>query len=74
LSLEEVRSVLLVVDAENPTGATALYKSVGMSVAKRFDVWERTLDRSWQRTRETLAGGEAAETGRGGSPSRARLA
>ena len=41
-----VRYVLLVVDAENPTGATALYRSVGMSVAKRFDVWERTLDQS----------------------------
>ena len=41
-----VRSVLLVVDAENPTGATALYESLGMSVAKRFDLWERALDRS----------------------------
>ena len=41
-----VRSVLLVVDAENPTGATALYESVGMSVAKRFDIWERALDPS----------------------------
>ena len=39
-----VRSVLLVVDAESLTGATALYESVGMSVAKRFDVWERALD------------------------------
>jgi mycothiol synthase len=37
-----VRSVLLVVDAENPTGATALYESVGMAVVKRFDVWERS--------------------------------
>jgi mycothiol synthase len=39
-----VRSVVLVVDAANPTGATALYERVGMRVVKRFDVWERALD------------------------------
>jgi mycothiol synthase len=38
-----VRSALLAVDAENPTGATALYESVGMSVVKRFDLWERPV-------------------------------
>ena len=36
-------TVLLVVDAANPTGATRLYESVGMRVVKRFDVWERAL-------------------------------
>ena len=46
-----VRSVLLVVDAESLTGATALYESVGMSVAKRFDVWERALDPRRRSTR-----------------------
>ena len=40
------RSVLLAVDAANPTGATALYESVGMRVVKRFDLWERALDHS----------------------------
>jgi len=33
--------VLLNVDAENPTGATALYERVGMRVIKRWDLWER---------------------------------
>jgi len=28
------------VDAENPTGATALYERVGMGVVTRFDLWE----------------------------------
>ena len=41
-----VFSVLLVVDAENPTGATALYESVGMTVVKRFDLWERAADQT----------------------------
>ncbi len=36
-----IRSVVLVVDAANPTGATALYERVGMRVVKRFDLWER---------------------------------
>jgi mycothiol synthase len=35
--------VILNVDAENPTGATALYERVGMRVAKRWDLWERSL-------------------------------
>jgi len=36
------RNALLVVDSANSTGATQLYESVGMSVVKRFDLWERT--------------------------------
>jgi mycothiol synthase len=35
--------VLLNVDAENPTGATALYEKVGMRVVKRWELWERSL-------------------------------
>ena len=38
-----IRRVLLAVDADNPTGATALYESVGMRVVKRWDLWERTM-------------------------------
>lgn len=38
------RHVLLNVDAENPTGATALYERVGMRVVKRWDLWERSLE------------------------------
>jgi mycothiol synthase len=38
-----IRSLFLAVDAENPTGATALYERVGMSVVKRWDLWERSL-------------------------------
>jgi mycothiol synthase len=34
--------VILNVDAENPTGATALYERVGMRVIKRWDLWERS--------------------------------
>jgi mycothiol synthase len=41
-SARGVRRVLLAVDAQNPTGATALYERVGMSVVKRWDVWERS--------------------------------
>ena len=37
-----LRRVVLSVDAENPTGATALYERVGMRVVKRWDVWERS--------------------------------
>ena len=40
------RSILLVVDAANPTGATRLYERAGMQVVKRFDLWERRLDGS----------------------------
>lgn len=36
-------SAVLLVDAANPTGATALYERVGMQVAGRFDLWERRL-------------------------------
>lgn len=41
-----VRQVLLVVDAENPTGATALYERAGMRVVKRWDLWERSSEGS----------------------------
>jgi predicted N-acetyltransferase YhbS len=37
-----VRRVILNVDAENPTGAPALYERVGMRVVKRWDLWERS--------------------------------
>lgn len=36
------RSVGLGVDAENTTGAVALYERVGMHVIRRSDTWERT--------------------------------
>ena len=36
-----IRRVVLAVDAENATGATALYERVGMRVVSRFDWWER---------------------------------
>jgi mycothiol synthase len=36
------RSVVLNVDAENATGATALYERVGMRVVNRWDLWERS--------------------------------
>jgi mycothiol synthase len=36
-----VRRVILNVDAENRTGATALYERVGMRVINRWDLWER---------------------------------
>jgi len=36
-----VRRVALNVDAENPTGATALYERVGMRIINRWDLWER---------------------------------
>jgi len=41
-----IHSVVLVVDAANAAGATALYERVGMRVVKRFDLWERALDAS----------------------------
>jgi len=37
--------VLLSVDAENSTGATALYERIGMSVIRQWDVWERPSKR-----------------------------
>ena len=46
-----VRSVVLAVDAANPTGATALYERVGMHVVKRFDLWERPVARADRRRR-----------------------
>lgn len=36
-----LQRVLLSVDSENPTGATALYERVGMRVVWRWDLWER---------------------------------
>ena len=36
------RAVGLGVDAENTTGAVALYERVGMRVARRSDSWART--------------------------------
>jgi mycothiol synthase len=39
-----IRPVVLVVDAANLTGATALYERAGMHVVKRFDLWERALN------------------------------
>ena len=38
--------VMLNVDAENPTGATALYERVGMRIIKRWDLWERSAGSS----------------------------
>ncbi len=37
-----VSSVVLNVDAGNPTGATALYERSGMRVIRRWDLWERS--------------------------------
>jgi mycothiol synthase len=36
-----IERVMLNVDAENPTGATALYERAGMRIVKRWDLWER---------------------------------
>jgi mycothiol synthase len=38
-----VRRVMVNVDAENPTGATAVYERVGMRVVNRWDLWERSF-------------------------------
>ena len=35
------RRVLVSVDAQNPTGATAVYERVGMRIVNRWDQWER---------------------------------
>lgn len=43
LASRGVRGVFLAVDAESPTGATALYERAGMSVVKRWDLWERSI-------------------------------
>jgi mycothiol synthase len=39
-----IRRVILNVDAENPTGATRLYERVGMRIAARWELWERSTD------------------------------
>jgi mycothiol synthase len=41
-----VRRVILNVDAENTTGATALYERAGMRVINRWDLWERLQSNS----------------------------
>jgi mycothiol synthase len=38
-----VRRVILTVDAENSTGATALYEHAGMRVINGWDLWERPV-------------------------------
>jgi len=38
-----IRRVLLAVDAQNATGATALYERAGMKVVGRFDWWEKPV-------------------------------
>jgi hypothetical protein len=35
------RRVLVSVDAQNPTGATAVYERVGMRIVNAWDQWER---------------------------------
>ena len=40
------RHATLNVDAANPTGATALYERVGLSVVDRWSMWERQIDGS----------------------------
>jgi mycothiol synthase len=39
-----LQQVTLNVDAENPTGATALYERVGMRVVRAWDLWEKDAD------------------------------
>lgn len=39
-----LQQVMLNVDAENPTGATALYQRVGMRVVRAWDLWEKDAD------------------------------
>jgi mycothiol synthase len=41
-SRRALRRVVLSVDVENPTGATALYEHVGLRAIKRWDIWERS--------------------------------
>ena len=40
-SVRGARRVMVNVDAENATGATAVYERVGMRVVNRWDLWER---------------------------------
>jgi GNAT superfamily N-acetyltransferase len=42
-SRRDLRRAVLSVDAQNPTGATALYERLGMRVVSRWGVWERAL-------------------------------
>ena len=39
------RRVLVSVDAQNPTGATAVYERAGMRIVKRWELWERPAAR-----------------------------
>ena len=41
LADRDVRRVLVSVDAQNPTGATAVYERVGMRIVNSWDQWER---------------------------------
>lgn len=41
-----LQRIILNVDAENTTGATALYERVGMRPVKRWDIWERSSESS----------------------------
>ena len=49
-------AVELGVDAENPTGATHLYESVGMRLVRQSDHWEKRLDRDGPGTDATDGG------------------
>jgi mycothiol synthase len=44
LASRGLRRVILNVDTQNPTGATALYERQGMQVAQGWDLWERTAN------------------------------
>ena len=43
LARRGLRRVILNVDAENVTGATAVYERAGMRVVNRWDLWERSI-------------------------------
>jgi len=42
-TLDPASDMRLAVDAENTTGAVALYERVGMHVVRHSDTWERAL-------------------------------
>lgn len=44
LASRGLRRVMLNVDTQNPTGATALYERLGMQVAQGWDLWEQTAN------------------------------
>jgi mycothiol synthase len=44
LAERDVSRVLVSVDAQNPTGATAVYERVGMRIVNAWDQWERLGD------------------------------